>query len=122
MPRLPASGQVLSVIAQQVLCIQQAIVQDVKTFEFDGNMIPLNKGFGVFITMNPGYAGRTEVRRRSVYSPLPFPPTALPSFSSLYSCPIFSFSLSFALSIFLFFLQVSYFSAILVYFSSFSLF
>ena len=51
----------LSVIAQQVLSIQQAIVQDVKTFEFDGNMIPLNKSFGVFITMNPGYAGRTEV-------------------------------------------------------------
>lgn len=36
--------EVLSVIAQQVLSIQQAIVQDVKTFEFDGNMIPLNKG------------------------------------------------------------------------------
>eukprot|EP00752_Nemacystus_decipiens_P017827 g15983.t1 len=53
--------EVLSVIAQQVLSIQQAIVQDVKTFEFDGNMIPLNKGFGVFITMNPGYAGRTEL-------------------------------------------------------------
>ena len=36
--------EVLSVIAQQVLSIQQAIVQDVKMFEFDGNMIPLNKG------------------------------------------------------------------------------
>lgn len=55
-------------IAQQVLSIQQAIVQDVKTFEFDGNMIPLNKGFGVFITMNPGYAGRTEVLTGCTYS------------------------------------------------------
>lgn len=53
--------EVLSVIAQQVLCIQQAIVADVDQFEFEGKMIRLNTGFGVFITMNPGYAGRTEL-------------------------------------------------------------
>ncbi|KAE9330777.1 Dynein heavy chain 6, axonemal [Phytophthora fragariae] len=53
--------EVLSVIAQQVLCIQQAIVADVDEFEFEGNLIRLNTGFGVFITMNPGYAGRTEL-------------------------------------------------------------
>ncbi|KAF1335991.1 Dynein heavy chain, partial [Globisporangium splendens] len=53
--------EVLSVIAQQVLCIQQAIIADVDRFEFEGKMIRLNTGFGVFITMNPGYAGRTEL-------------------------------------------------------------
>ena len=53
--------EVLSVIAQQVLCIQQAIVKRAKEFDFEGNMIPLNLAFGVFITMNPGYAGRTEL-------------------------------------------------------------
>ena len=53
--------EVLSVIAQQILCIQQAIVMEVKKFEFEGNTIRLNTGFGVFITMNPGYAGRTEL-------------------------------------------------------------
>ena len=53
--------EVLSVIAQQVLCIQQAIMKHVKEFEFEGQMIPLNFAFGVFITMNPGYAGRTEL-------------------------------------------------------------
>uniref|UniRef100_K3WBQ7 AAA+ ATPase domain-containing protein n=1 Tax=Globisporangium ultimum (strain ATCC 200006 / CBS 805.95 / DAOM BR144) TaxID=431595 RepID=K3WBQ7_GLOUD len=53
--------EVLSVIAQQVLCIQQAIIADVDQFEFEGKMIRLNTGFGVFITMNPGYAGRTEL-------------------------------------------------------------
>ncbi|TMW64716.1 hypothetical protein Poli38472_011596 [Pythium oligandrum] len=53
--------EVLSVIAQQVLCIQQAIIADVDQFEFEGKMIRFNTGFGVFITMNPGYAGRTEL-------------------------------------------------------------
>jgi dynein heavy chain len=49
---------VLSVIAQQVLCIQQAIILSAKEFEFEGKIIPLNTGFGVFITMNPGTSRR----------------------------------------------------------------
>ena len=53
--------EVLSVIAQQVLCIQQALFGNLPEFEFEGNIIPLMPSFGVFITMNPGYAGRAEL-------------------------------------------------------------
>ena len=53
--------EVLSVIAQQILQIQQAVRAGLDEFEFQARYITLNARFGVFITMNPGYAGRTEL-------------------------------------------------------------
>ena len=53
--------EVLSVIAQQMICIQTALKQCVTKFRFEGSEIRLISTFGVFITMNPGYAGRTEL-------------------------------------------------------------
>jgi dynein heavy chain len=53
--------EVLSVIAQQMLTIQTAVRAKAPEFEFCGRTIPLNLKFGVFITMNPGYAGRQEL-------------------------------------------------------------
>jgi len=53
--------EVLSVIAQQVLSIQTALKARVSAFNFEGSRIPILSTCGIFVTMNPGYAGRTEL-------------------------------------------------------------
>ncbi|ESO12478.1 hypothetical protein HELRODRAFT_155577 [Helobdella robusta] len=55
------SVEVLSVVAVQVKCIQDAIKSKKKVFSFLGEEISLMSCVGIFITMNPGYAGRTEL-------------------------------------------------------------
>jgi len=53
--------EVLSVIAQQLMQVRQALLVNAQHFIFQGTEIPLKTGFGCMITMNPGYAGRTEL-------------------------------------------------------------
>lgn len=55
------SVEVLSVIATQVRSIQVAIKMKKKRFLFQGEDIMMTPSVGIFITMNPGYAGRTEL-------------------------------------------------------------
>ena len=53
--------EVLSVVSSQLQTIQSALNLSKPRFEFLGKDINLRPSVGFFITMNPGYAGRTEL-------------------------------------------------------------
>jgi len=57
--------EVLSVVSTQVSCIMNAIREKRNEFDFMGEIVKLIPAVGIFITMNPGYAGRTGQIRGS---------------------------------------------------------
>ncbi|XP_006151956.1 dynein heavy chain 2, axonemal [Tupaia chinensis] len=64
--------EVLSVVAQQILSILSALAANLSRFYFEGFEINLVWSCGIFITMNPGYAGRTELpdNLKSMFRPI----------------------------------------------------
>ncbi|CAG4949545.1 unnamed protein product [Colias eurytheme] len=64
--------EVLSVVAQQILAVLLALSLFLKRFVFEGCEIKLDGNCGIFITMNPGYAGRTELpdNLKSMFRPI----------------------------------------------------
>ncbi|XP_070518395.1 dynein beta chain, ciliary [Cardiocondyla obscurior] len=55
------SIEVLSVVAVQVKCVLDGVKNRKKKFFFFGEELNIVDTVGIFITMNPGYAGRTEL-------------------------------------------------------------
>jgi dynein heavy chain, axonemal len=66
------AAEVLSVVAQQLLCLQQGSVKQCIGLDFQGKLIPLKASFGVFITITPGYAGRNHLpdNLKSIFRPV----------------------------------------------------
>lgn len=51
--------RILSAVSQQILTIQRGLLERRSTIELLGKQITLHDNVGIFVTMNPGYAGRS---------------------------------------------------------------
>jgi dynein heavy chain 1 len=53
--------RILSAVSQQILTIQRGLLDRQKAIDLLGRQISLHENVGIFITMNPGYEGRSNL-------------------------------------------------------------
>jgi dynein heavy chain 1 len=53
--------RILSAVSQQILTIQRGLLLQQDSIELLGTPCKLNKDVGIFVTLNPGYAGRSNL-------------------------------------------------------------